>query len=245
MLAFIGYGFDPAYFIYVGPAILLVLWAQWRVKSAYAAAGEIPASSRMTGASAARRILDNNSLDDIGIEESQGTLSDHYDPRARVLRLSPDVYHGSSLASVGIAAHEAGHALQEAAQYAPLKLRTGLVPLASTGGSLSVLFIIGGIMLTSMSRAGGGIGQSILMLGIGLFAVTVVFQIVNLPVEFDASRRAKLVLVEYGIVGPSEMAPVRRVLSAAALTYVAATITAVAQLLYFLYRAGLLGNRRN
>lgn len=241
MLAFIGYGFDPAYFIYVGPAILLVLWAQWRVKSAYAAAGEIPASSRMTGASAARRILDNNSLDDIGIEESQGTLSDHYDPRARVLRLSPDVYHGSSLASVGIAAHEAGHALQEAAQYAPLKLRTGLVPLASTGGSLSVLFIIGGIMLTSMSRAGGGIGQSILMLGIGLFAVTVVFQIVNLPVEFDASRRALAWLDNTGFARGVQYDGAKDALTWAAMTYVAAALAALVQFLYLLMT--ILGRR--
>ncbi|MCK6482613.1 MAG: zinc metallopeptidase [Phycisphaerae bacterium] len=241
MLAFY---FDPMYFVFVGPAILLALWAQLRVKSAFASASQIGNARNMSGAEAARRILLNAGIDDVGIEESHGMLSDHYDPRARVLRLSPEVYHGRSLASVGVAAHEAGHAIQHACSYSMLRLRSGLVPLASAGGMLSWLFIFGGFVLMSASGA-PGIGQAVLLLGIGLFGLTVLFQIVNLPVEFDASRRAKAVLVDYGIVSPQELSPVNSVLSAAALTYVAATLSAVLTLLYYLYRAGLLGGRRD
>lgn len=237
------YGFDPVYFLFVGPAILLAIWAQWRVKSAYAIAGEEPVSSGMSGAQAARRILDNNGLTQVEIEPTEGMLSDHYDPRHKVLRLSPDVYEGRTLAAVGIAAHEAGHALQDATAYGPLKLRNGLVPLANTGGMLSMLVIMIGFGL--MTASGNPLfGRNVILIGIGLFSLTVVFQLVNLPVEFDASARAKGLLVNYGIVGPSEMRPVERVLSAAAMTYVAATISSIMTLLYYLYRAGIIGGRR-
>lgn len=236
------YYFDPMYFIFCAPAILLAMWAQWRVRSTYAQASQLRNRRGMSGAEAARRILDANGLEHVAIERTEGTLSDHYDPRSEVLRLSDEVYAERSLAAVGIAAHEAGHALQKARGYAPLALRNGLVPLAATGSQLSMLFIMAGVGLLYLS---GRMGFYVLLAGIGLFAVVVLFQLVNLPVEFDASRRARLVLAEQGIVTEQEMGAVSRVLNAAALTYVAATLTAIMQLLYFLWRAGLIGGRRN
>jgi Zn-dependent membrane protease YugP len=234
--------FDPMYFLFIAPAVLLAIWAQIRVKSAYANASQYGNRRNVTGAETAREILQANGLLDVNVDISQGLLSDHYDPSHRVLRLSPDVYNGRNLAAVGIAAHEAGHALQHAVGYAPLKLRSGLVPLAMTGGQFAMLFIIGGMMLTYMASH---LGMYLFFIGIGLFSIVVLFQLVNLPVEFDASRRARLVLIEHGIVSEQELVPVSRVLNAAALTYVAATLTAIMQLLYFLYRAGLLGGRRH
>ncbi|UCG15257.1 MAG: zinc metallopeptidase [Phycisphaerales bacterium] len=237
MLAFVM--FDPLYFIVLAPAMLLALWAQAKVKSAYARAGEIPVSSRQTGAQAARRILDGNGLTDVEIEPSRGLLSDHYDPRHRVLRLSPDVYQGRSLASVGIAAHEAGHAIQHAAQYGPLALRNGLVPLASTGSSLAIFIFIIGSVLSAIP-----LGQTLMVAAIFMFAAVVIFQLVNLPIEYNASTRAMAALTESGIITVQERAPVQKVLSAAAMTYVAATLSAILTLLYLLLRSGLLGGRR-
>jgi hypothetical protein len=170
----------------------------------------------------------------------QGFLSDHYDPRHKVLRLSPEVYGGRSLASLGIAAHEAGHAIQDARRYAPLVIRNGLVPLASVGGGLSWVIIIAGFVLAGLNRA---LGESLILVGIGAFSLTVIFQLVNLPVEFDASRRARAALVDGGLVTAEEDGYVKKVLDAAALTYVAATLSSVLTLLYFLFRAGLLGGR--
>ncbi|MEP0843720.1 MAG: zinc metallopeptidase [Phycisphaerae bacterium] len=233
------FGFDPLYFLLLAPALLLGLWAQFRVKSAFARGSEIPASGGMTGAEAARRILLANGLQRVQIEPAHGYLGDHYDPRAKVLRLSPEVYHGRSVASVGVAAHEAGHAIQDAAHYGPLKLRNGIVPLASTGSQLAwILFFIGLVFSTRY------FGQVMMLLGIGLFSTVVLFQLVNLPVEFDASRRARQVLVANGIVSGHEDAEVGRVLNAAALTYVAATLTAIMTLVYLLIRSGLLGGGR-
>jgi hypothetical protein len=234
--------FDPLYFILSAPAMLLALWAQAKVKWAYAAASQVPSRSGYTGAAAARKVMESEGVFDVGIEESHGFLSDHYDPRHKVLRLSPDVYHGRSLASLGIAAHEAGHALQHGHGYAPLAIRNGLVPLASVGGNLSMILIVIGMML----MAGGSVfGRNMLFVGIGLFATTVLFQIVNLPVEFNASSRARQSLLAIGLVDHDEDRVVKKVLSAAAMTYVAATITAILTLLYFLLRAGLLGGRRD
>lgn len=231
--------FDPLYFILLAPAMLLAMWAQFKVKGAFARASEIPASGGMSGAEAARRILWAHGLQRVGIEETQGFLGDHYDPRSKVLRLSPDVYHGRSLASMGVAAHEAGHAIQDATHYGPLKIRNGIVPLASVGGNLSMIIFMVGLFLSATQ-----LGRSLLIAGIALFSLTVLFQLVNLPVEFDASRRARQILVANGIVAPTEDREVGRVLNAAALTYVAATIGAVLTLLYLLLRSGLLGGRR-
>ena len=238
MLAFIM--FDPLYFIVLAPAMLLAFLAEMRVRSAYARAGRIPASSRLSGAEVARRILNQNGLHDVAIEPSHGLLSDHYDPRKRVLRLSPDVYQGRSLASVGIAAHEAGHAIQHGVHYGPLALRNGLVPLASTGSSLAMIVFVIGMFLSAMP-----LGRTLMVLAILMFGTVVVFQLVNLPVEFNASRRALAALTDSGIVAVHEQAPVRRVLNAAAMTYVAATLSAMLTLLYLVLRSGLLGGRRN
>jgi Zn-dependent membrane protease YugP len=234
--------FDPLYFVFLAPGILLALWAQFRVKSAYASASQVPARSRVTGAEAARQVMEAEGVYDVAIEETPGQLSDHYDPRQRVLRLSSEVFRGRSLASLGIAAHESGHAIQHARHYAPLALRNGLVPLASLGGNLSMLVIMLGIFLMAINPL---LGRNAVLVGVGLFSLTVLFQIVNLPVEFNASSRARGALLAIGLVDQDEDPVVRKVLSAAAMTYVAATITAILTLLYYLYRAGLLGGRRS
>jgi Zn-dependent membrane protease YugP len=173
---------------------------------------------------------------DVEVEQTQGFLSDHYDPRHKVLRLSPDVFNGRSLAALGIGAHEAGHAIQHSHGYAPLALRNLIVPVASLGSSLSWIVIFAGFLLGYFN---------LVLVGIGLFSATVVFQLINLPVEFNASSRARQVLLATGLVDAEEDRTVKKVLSAAALTYVAATVSAILTLLYFLYRAGLLGGRRS
>ncbi len=215
---------DLQYFLYVGPAILLGLYAQWKVHAAFARGREIQAGVGLTGAQTARRVLDAHGLHGVPVEPVQGFLSDHYDPRDKVIRLSPEVYEGRSVASLGIAAHEAGHALQDAQRYPMLALRNLAVPLAALGGNASVILLMIGMALASMPLA---------VAGLVLFGFVVVFQIVNLPVEFDASARARRVLLEMGLVRGEEDREVGRVLNAAALTYVAGTVTAVAQLLYF------------
>lgn len=241
MLAFIF--FDPMYFIYVGPAILLAMWAQMKVKSAYAKAGRIPARSGLSGAQAAQRILNAYGIADVAIEPIKSFLGDHYDPKKKVLRLSPDVYHGKSLASVGIAAHEVGHAIQDAKAYGPLVLRNGLVPMATTGSQISVGLIFLGVILNVLAgESFGRVGNMIAAVGLGLFGVVVLFQLVNLPVEFNASSRARAVLVDQGIVTVQEDKVVAKVLSAAAMTYVAATIVAIMQMLYY---ASIVFGRRN
>ncbi len=235
--------FDPMYFIYVGPAMLLAMWAQMKVKSAYAHAGRIPAKSGLNGAQTAQRILNAYSITDVAIEPIKSFLGDHYDPKHKVLRLSPDVYHGRSLASVGIAAHEVGHAIQDAKAYGPLVIRNGLVPMAATGSRISVgLIFLGLIMTWLLGSSVGQIGQVIAAVGLGLFGVVVVFQLINLPVEFNASSRARAVLLDQGIVTVAEDKVVAKVLTAAAMTYVAATIVAITQMLYY---ASLVFGRRS
>ena len=219
--------FDPVYFLYVGPAILLALWAQMKVKSAYAHASKIPARSGLSGAETAQRILNVHGINNVAIEPADSFLGDHYDPKHKVLRLSPDVYHGRSLASVGIAAHEVGHAIQDATAYGPLAFRSGLVPMASIGSNMSVGLIIVGIIFGFTGLA---------VVGLALFGVVVLFQLVNLPVEFNASKRARQVLLANGMVTAEEDRVVGKVLSAAAMTYVAATITAIVTLLYYASR---------
>jgi len=225
-------GIDPMYFLFLAPGLLLSAWATWKVHHAYAQAGEFVATSGVSGADTAHEILARYGLGPIRIEVADGFLSDHYDPVHKVLRLSPDVYEGRTLAALGIAAHEAGHALQDASGYPLLKLRNGIVPLAAWGGNLSWILIFVGIALSSLN---------LIMAGIIAFSLTVVFQLINLPVEFDASHRAREVLRSLGLIAPQEEPIVRKVLSAAALTYVAATLTSVLTLLYYLYRAGVFG----
>src|SRR5947209_292149 len=228
--------FDPMYFLFLLPGILLALWAQARVQSAYAQASRIPARSGYTGAQAADALLHAAGVPRVDIEPVQGFMTDHYVPGQHVLRLSPEVYSGRSLAALGIAAHEAGHAIQDANRYPLLVLRNGLVPLASVGSNLSWIIIMAGFFL---HLAG------LIYVGIVAFAVTVLFLLINLPVDFDASRRARLALVDSGLVTAEEDYYVKRVLDAAALTYVAATLSSLMTLLYFLFRSGLLGGRRS
>ncbi|MEM7166079.1 MAG: zinc metallopeptidase [Planctomycetota bacterium] len=228
--------FDPVYFIFVGPAFLLAMFAQMRVKSAFAQWSQVGSSARLPGREVARRVMQHAGVGGVQIEPSQGFLSDHYDPSRRILRLSPDNYEGTSIAAAAIAAHEAGHAIQHAQAYAPLKLRSAAVPAATVGSSLSVICFFAGMFLQM---------QPLLWVGVIAFSAVVLFQLITLPVEFDASRRAKAVLVDSGIVHlEEEEKAVAKVLNAAALTYVAAAIQSILTLLYFLYRSGLIGGRR-
>lgn len=214
--------FNFEYLIWIAPALLLAFWAQMRVKSTYAQASQVPAP--LSGAAAARHILDSAGLNGVEIEQIPGELTDHYDSHAKVLRLSPDVYSGRTLAAVGIAAHESGHALQDAYGYSPLVIRNAAVPVANFGSGISYVLIIAGFIMHF---------GPLLWAGIALFAGVVFFQLVNLPVEFNASSRAKAQLVNLGIINDDELLYVNKVLNAAAWTYVAATLQTVLTLLYY------------
>ena len=213
--------------------MLLASWAQYKVKSSFASGQQVPASCGLSGVQVAQRILDEKGITNVGIEQVQGKLSDHYDPKAKMLRLSPDVYNGKDLAALGVAAHEVGHAIQDATKYGPLKLRNGIVPLASFGSQFSM----GAFTLGAAIQA-----QGFIILGVLLFCLTVVFQVINLPVEFNASSRAREILMNQGIVSSSEDKTVGKVLNAAALTYVAATISSIGTMLYYIARFS--GRRR-
>jgi uncharacterized protein len=219
--------FDPHYLLFVLPAFLLVIWAQMRVQSAYAVAQRMPAP--LSGAAAARHVLDSAGLQRVAIEQIPGHLSDHYDPRDKVLRLSAEVYQSRSLAAVGIAAHEAGHALQDAYAYAPLAIRNAAVPLAGFGSGAGIWMVV----LGAIFQFG-----PLVWAGIALFSAVVFIQIVNLPVEFNASARAKQQLVALGVIDREQLVYVSKVLDAAAWTYVAATLQAIMTLLYLLSRFG-------
>ena len=211
--------------LFIAPAILLGLWAQMMIRSSYARAQQQPAP--LSGAAAARHILDSAGLGNVDVEMTPGHLSDHYDPRQKVLRLSHEVYQSRSLAAVGIAAHEAGHAIQDARNYAPLVVRNLAVPAAGFGSNIGLLLAFFGVVFSL---------QPLLLAGIILFSFVVFFQVVNLPVEFNASSRAKEQLATLGIVSAGDMTYVRKVLNAAALTYVAATLQAILTLLYYVLR---------
>lgn len=231
---------DPMYFVFIAPGLLLGFWAQFLVKRRFNHFSKVPNATGLTGAEVAQRILINNRIPGVTIEPVKGTLSDHYDPTAKALRLSEDVYYGRSIAAAGVAAHEVGHAIQDAVGYRWLRMRSAIVPALRFASPASTWIVLAGLVLSSMQTA---LGQPILWLGIVAFSVVVVFQLVTLPVEFDASRRA-LVAVEEGNLIAGETGGARKVLNAAALTYVAAAVSAVSTLLYYLYRAGVFGNRR-
>jgi Zn-dependent membrane protease YugP len=227
---------DPLYLLLAIPPLLLGLWAQFRVQSTFAQYSRVRTSTGVDGAHAARKILDINSLQTVNIERVAGTLSDHYDPRHKVLRLSQDVYATPSVAAVGVAAHEAGHALQDKVSYGPLRLRSAIVPAVNIGSWLGpIIFMIGFFMA-------GTFGNTLAWVGVVLFGATAVFALVTLPVEFDASKRAKQQLASAGILSPQEIQGVDKVLDAAALTYVAAAVQAVTTVLYYVL---LMGRRRD
>ena len=219
--------FDPLYLIIALPALLLGMYAQARVKSNFNKYAQVRTSRGFTGAEVAKALLNSQGLYDVQVEETQGFLSDHYDPRTKTLRLSPEVYRTPSVAAAGIAAHEMGHALQHASAYMPLQIRSALVPAVQFSSNLAPWIIIGGMLLQWTSLA---------WLGVILFGAAVVFSLITLPVEFDASRRAKQLLVSEGVLSIQETEGVNKVLDAAALTYVAAAIAAVGQLIYWVLR---------
>ena len=232
--------YNPFFWIFALPGLLLGLWAQSRVKGNFNKYNKVRTLRNVTGAQVARELLDAQGLYDFAVEETQGSLTDHYDPRDRTLRLSPQVYRTPSVAAAGIAAHEMGHALQHAKGYAPLQLRSTLVPATQFGSSLAPWIFLGGFMLQWLGA--GALGYYIAWAGVALFAIAVVFTLVTLPVEFDATRRAKALLQSHGIIVGEEMQGVNKVLDAAALTYVAAAVAAVGQLLYYIML--LSGGRR-
>jgi len=227
--------FDPMYFIFLAPALILAGYAQIKVKRTFSKYSKVAGSQGLTGAEAAHMMLERQGISGIRIEPIQGMLSDHYDPRNKVLRLSPKVYGNRSLSALGVACHEAGHAIQDANGYAPLKLRSAMVPATNIGSKLSWVVIFAGFILNQ---------QPLIGVGIALFSLVVLFSLVTLPVEWDASRRAKLALADGGILSTEETMGASKVLNAAFLTYLASAISAVLTLLYYLYRSGLLGGRR-
>ncbi|MCI8523445.1 MAG: zinc metallopeptidase [Lachnospiraceae bacterium] len=228
-----GYYFDPTYLLVLIGAVLC-LFAQMRVKSAYHKYAKVPSRTGMTGAQAAQRILNMSGIHDVRIEHVRGELTDHYDPSNKVLRLSDTVYGSASIAAIGVAAHECGHAVQHDQGYAPLKFRSALVPAANIGSKAGIPLIILGAIL--------GMNQMLIQIGIWVFALAVLFQLVTLPVEFNASGRALAMLGDYGMMERDEVSSCRKVLSAAALTYVAAAATAILQLLRLIM---LFGRRDN
>jgi Zn-dependent membrane protease YugP len=231
---------DPLYVIVVlVPGLLLAGGASLLVNIRFRRYSQVANRHGFTGAQAAKVILDRAGIYDVEIVQTHGFLGDHYNPMTKELALSQDVYAGRSLAAVGVAAHEAGHALQHASGYAPLWLRSALVPLAGIGSNLGYIVMFVGLMLSM--AVGQSIGQVVVMIGALLFGATLLFQVVTLPVEFDASARAKRLVVQTGVIDPDERYGIDKVLNAAALTYVAAVITTLLTLLYFLLRSGILG----
>jgi Zn-dependent membrane protease YugP len=221
-----GYGL---YILFSLPALLLGFWARAKVQSAFRRYSQVRSGRGLTGAQIAHQMLQSNSLYDVEIEETRGFLSDHYDPSKKVLRLSPEVYRGNSLAAAGIAAHEAGHALQHAGGYAMLQLRTAIIPSVQIGSWLGPIIFMVGLFLNT------AFGDQIAWAGLLLFSATALFALITLPVEFNASRRAKAWLTSTGTIHAQESKGVSKVLDAAALTYVAAAIQAVSTVLYYLF----------
>jgi uncharacterized protein len=221
--------FDPLYFVFMLPGLIFMLWAQSKVKGNYNKYSKVRNAENVTGAQAARAVLDSQGLRDVQIEQIPGELSDHYDPRDRTLRLSQGVYSVPSIAAIGIAAHEAGHAIQHAKAYGPLKFRTALVPAVNIGSNLGFIVLLAGFFLGIVGLAWAGVA---------LFALSTIFALVTLPVEFDATKRAKAALVQVGLVdsgrsGGEESQGVAKVLDAAAWTYIAGFASSVLTLLYY------------
>ena len=232
------YGFDPTYILVI-IGIVITMWAQAKMKTTFAKYSRVPSRTGMTGQEVARRILMANGILDVSVEAVPGQLTDHYDPRSKVVRLSEVIYNSASVAAIGVAAHECGHAIQDNQEYLPLRLRSAIVPVANIGSTLSWPMILIGVLL---ANAGSYTGYSLISIGILLFSLAVLFQVVTLPVEFDASRRALQQLNVTGILPSDEEKQARSVLTAAALTYVAAAAASMLQLLRLVILFG--GNRR-
>lgn len=225
--------FDPLYMMFALPGLLLAMIATWLTQSTFSRYGRVGSSSGLTGAEAARVMLEREGVYDVRIEPVPGTLTDHYDPRTNTLRLSSNVFQSQSLSAIGVACHEAGHALQKAHGYAPLHLRSLLVPVTHFGSNLAMPLLFIGFAMKA---------AALIKLGIILFSLAVVFALVTLPVEWDASARAKRLMVRAGIVTPAEQVHAGRVLNAAFLTYLAAAVSSILTLLYYLTVLG--GNRQ-
>ncbi len=225
-----------SYWFFAIPGLILAVLATVYTKTTFSRYSRVGASSRMTGAEAARQMLADQGVHDVTIEPVRGFLSDHYDPMSRTLRLSPDVYGSRSLSAIGVACHEAGHALQHASGYAPLSIRSALVPLANIGSNAAYFFVLFGMFINSVGM---------IQIGALVFLAAVAFSLITLPVEWNATARAKALMVSSGIVNYQEAVGAGRVLNAAFMTYVAAAVSALLTLLYYLMRAGLLGGRRD
>lgn len=221
--------FNPIYYLFALPALILGLWAQWRVRSAYSKYSRIRNRNNLTGLEVARRLLTANGLTDVSIREIGGELSDHYDPRSLTLGLSSGVARTPSVAAMGIVAHEVGHAVQHHTNYGPLKIRSGMVPAVQIGSWMGPIVFMLGLILSSYNVA---------VIGVLLFSATLIFALVTLPVELNASRRALAMLDDTGLVSPEERKGARAVLSAAALTYVAAVVQSLSTLLYYVFLLG-------
>lgn len=227
-------GFNLYYFFFMIPGLIVTLWASAKVRSTFRKYQNVPVLSGLTGAQAARQILDRNGLHAVRVERVGGNLTDHYDPKTNVVRLSDATYNSASVGAVGVAAHECGHAVQHATGYGPIKLRNAIVPVCNIGSRLSIPLIFVGFFINMLG---------LVYVGIALFALAVLFQLVTLPVEFNASSRALATLNDTAMMTPEEVGGARQVLSAAALTYVAALLQSLLQLLYYLTLVG--GRRRN
>ena len=232
------YGFDWTYLVIVLPCILLSMWASSSVNSTFQKYAKVVSSRHLTGAEAAQRVLSANGVRGVRIERVSGNLTDHFDPKTNVIRLSDSVYGSTSVAAIGVAAHEAGHAVQYAQNYAPIRLRSAIIPITNIGSKLAMPLILAGILLSFL----GNFSYTLVYLGIAAFSLSLIFQLVTLPVEFNASRRAMQTIDSSNLLTEEEQRGARKTLTAAALTYVAATAVALAQLLRLIAIFG--GGRR-
>lgn len=236
-MPYYGYGFDWTYFLIVLPCIILSMWASSSVNSTFNKYAKVMSIRRLTGAEAAQRVLSANGVQGVRIERIGGNLTDHYDPKTNVIRLSDSVHNSTSVAAIGVACHEAGHAVQYAQNYAPIKLRAAIIPITNIGSKLAMPLILAGILFSFL----GNFSYSLVYLGIAAFSLSLVFQLVTLPVEFNASRRAMSAIESSGLLTEEEQRGAKKTLKAAAMTYVAATAVALAQVVRLLI---LFGGRR-
>ena len=235
------YGFDWTYLVIVLPCLILSLWASSSVNSTFQKYAKIHSSRNLTGAEAAQRVLNAHGVRGVRIERVSGNLTDHYDPKANVIRLSDSVHSSTSVAAIGVAAHEAGHAVQYAQSYAPIKLRAAIIPITNIGSKLAMPLILAGILFSFL----GGFSNMLVYLGIAAFSLSLIFQLVTLPVEFNASRRAMETIENSGLLTTEEQRGARKTLKADAMTYVAATAVALAQLVRLILLFGGRNRRRD